>query len=107
MTGEHKPFSVVSTPFNAWDGRFCPDGRLIAYASDESGRDEVYVQAFPQAVERWQISAIGFRIKPWAIFSNVMAFLPRTNGGRRLAGKISFARTWRFWQARISLRWKF
>jgi Tol biopolymer transport system component len=65
MTGERKPFPVVQTPFSADDGRFSPDGRLIAYTSNESGRKELYVQAFPQPVERWQISTGGGGSPRW------------------------------------------
>jgi dipeptidyl aminopeptidase/acylaminoacyl peptidase len=59
MTGERKPFAITQTPFDYGMAQFSPDGRLISYASDESGRYEVYVQAFPKAVERWQLSSAG------------------------------------------------
>jgi len=65
LTGERKPFPVTQTSFNEFDGRFSPDSRLIAYTSNESGRNEVYVQAFPQAVERWQISTGGGGLPRW------------------------------------------
>ena len=65
MTGERKPFPVTQTAFNEGDGRFSPDGRLIAYTSNESGRGEVYVQAFPEAVERWQVSNGGGSLPHW------------------------------------------
>jgi serine/threonine protein kinase len=38
-------------------GRFSPDGKWVAYESDESGRFEVYVQNFPTGGNRWQVSA--------------------------------------------------
>ena len=37
----------LETPANEWAGRLSPDGRFVAYNSDESGRGEVYVQLFP------------------------------------------------------------
>ena len=40
-------------------GRFSPDGRWLAYTSDESGRPEVYVQPFPGHGGKWQISTAG------------------------------------------------
>ena len=43
--GELSP--VTDTPFNERSPRFSPDGRWLAYVSDESGRDEVYVQPYP------------------------------------------------------------
>ena len=47
------------------DSRFSPDGRWLAYDSDESGRSEVYVQAFPGPGGKWQISAAGGSIPRW------------------------------------------
>jgi serine/threonine protein kinase/Tol biopolymer transport system component len=45
-SGERKPIQVDRSEFNEAAGRFSPDGRWIAYASDESGRNEVYVRPF-------------------------------------------------------------
>jgi len=41
------------------DARFSPDGRYLAYDSDESGRYEVYVQAYPVPGGKWQVSSAG------------------------------------------------
>jgi Tol biopolymer transport system component len=57
--GDRKPFPYLQSPFNEQNGVFSPDGRWIAYVSDESGRDEVYVQAFPLSSEKRQISTSG------------------------------------------------
>jgi Tol biopolymer transport system component len=57
------------TPFvtdgNNGDSRFSPDGRWIAYGSDESGRDEVYVRAFPGPGGKWQVSTAGGSSPRW------------------------------------------
>ena len=45
--GEHKPISIASSPFNETQGQVSPDSRWIAYASDESGKYEIYVRPFP------------------------------------------------------------
>ena len=47
MEGNRMPFPVVRTNFDDRDGQFSPDGRWIAYQSNESGRFEIYVQPFP------------------------------------------------------------
>ncbi len=47
-------------------GRFSPDGRWIAYTSDESGRREVYIRSFPDAVSRIQVSAAGGSRPVWS-----------------------------------------
>lgn len=59
MTGEKKPEPVVRSPFTDFQGRFSPDGRWIAYVSNESGREQVYVTGFPSATRRIQISTAG------------------------------------------------
>jgi Tol biopolymer transport system component len=46
-TGERKPIPVANSRFNESQGQFSPDGRWVAYASDESGRHEIYVVPFP------------------------------------------------------------
>ena len=42
-----------------WSPSFSPDGRFLVYASNESGRNEVYVQSFPGPGRTWQISTAG------------------------------------------------
>jgi Tol biopolymer transport system component len=46
LDGDRKPFPIVRTEFNERQGRLSPDGRWMAYTSDESGAAEVYVQGF-------------------------------------------------------------
>jgi Tol biopolymer transport system component len=50
---------LVTTPFLDQMGRLSPDGRLLAYASEESGRWEIYVQALGAGGGRWQVSSQG------------------------------------------------
>jgi Tol biopolymer transport system component len=59
MTGERKPQLVVQSQFNELQGKFSPDGQWIAYVSNESGRGEIYLQGFPKAASRTQISTAG------------------------------------------------
>jgi hypothetical protein len=47
LFGERKPFPLLATPFVEVLARFSPDGRWVAYQSNESGQDEVYVVPFP------------------------------------------------------------
>lgn len=62
--GEPRPF--LSGPFIEQDAAFSPDGRWLAYASNESGKLEVYVQPFPGPGGRWQISAGGGSSPRWS-----------------------------------------
>jgi eukaryotic-like serine/threonine-protein kinase len=57
--GDKKPYEYLRTPFFESQARFSPDGRWVAYTSNESGRPEVYVQSFPQTDSKWQISTDG------------------------------------------------
>lgn len=66
MTGERKPFPVVRTSFNEMEGQFSPDGRWLAYASNESGRYEIDIRPFPEAGGKWQVSTVGGTQPRWA-----------------------------------------
>ncbi len=55
-SGEKKPFRALGTEANEMAGTLSPDGRWLAYASDASGRYEVYVQSFPGGVGMRQVS---------------------------------------------------
>ena len=63
-TGEPQPF--LRTAFNELDPVFSRDCRWIMYASDESGRMEVYVRPFPGPGGKWQISSDGGEFSFWA-----------------------------------------
>ena len=65
MSGDRKPFPYLQTEFDERHGRFSPDGRWVAYTSNESGRDEVYVQSFPLSGAKFQISAGGGMEPQW------------------------------------------
>jgi Tol biopolymer transport system component/tRNA A-37 threonylcarbamoyl transferase component Bud32 len=59
------PVSYLKTEFGESNGRFSPDGRWIAYMSDESGRGEIYVRPFPSGSGKWQVSANGGDFPMW------------------------------------------
>jgi len=65
VTGEPSPTVYLDSTANESGGDFSPDGRWVAYLSDESGRDEVYVRSFPGAGGKWQISAQGAQSGGW------------------------------------------
>ena len=73
LEGDRKPFSFQSSGFNSDDGQFSPDGRWVAYVSDESGRNEVYVRTFSPATAttgsdtggKWLISTAGGTEPRW------------------------------------------
>ncbi|MGE5325740.1 MAG: protein kinase domain-containing protein [Deltaproteobacteria bacterium] len=59
MTGDRKTFSFIATEANEFDGVFSPDGRWLAYLSNETGRSEAYVVPFPGRSGKWQVSSGG------------------------------------------------
>jgi Tol biopolymer transport system component len=65
LTGERKPIPVVQTRFRDEQPQFAPDGKWIAYTSNESGQPEVYVQPFPTSGSKWQISNGGGTQPMW------------------------------------------
>jgi eukaryotic-like serine/threonine-protein kinase len=73
MEGERVPIRLLHTEFNEFDGRFSPDMQWIAYTSDESGSNEIYVRQFLPASEgksfetggRKQISRGGGKSPRW------------------------------------------
>jgi serine/threonine protein kinase/dipeptidyl aminopeptidase/acylaminoacyl peptidase len=74
LEGDKKPVPFALTAFNNSEGQFSPDGRLVAYVSDEAGRDEIYVRTFStdsNAVSsddegKWTISTDGGTEPRWS-----------------------------------------
>ncbi len=66
LEGDRTPTYLVSTPFNEQSPMISPDGRWLAYISEESGQDEVYVQPFPGGGEKQQISTQGGMEPIWS-----------------------------------------
>jgi dipeptidyl aminopeptidase/acylaminoacyl peptidase len=60
-----KPFAFLQSNFNEDHAQFSPDGRWLAYTSNESGRYEVYVQSFPKAGGKYQVSTGGGIAPRW------------------------------------------
>ncbi len=75
MTGTRKAFPFLQSSFAKVWGQFSPDGRWVAYQSNESGRDEIYVRRFLKpgdAVDsavaqagQWQVSTAGGIFPTW------------------------------------------
>jgi eukaryotic-like serine/threonine-protein kinase len=72
LSGDRKASPLIATPFSENNARFSPDGRWLAYDSDETGKNEVFVQPFPPTGEKWQVSTAGGLSPRW------------TSGGREL-----------------------
>jgi len=86
---KQKLYPLLATPFKEGAAHFSPDGKWIAYFSDESGRSEVYVTPFVAPVDsptaeshqrrKWQVSANGGTEPRWRADSQELFFI-RANG---------------------------
>lgn len=65
LTGNQTPFPYVNSDAGENDAKFSPNVRWVAFSSNESGKDEVYVQAFPQSGAKWQVSTGGGASPEW------------------------------------------
>ena len=65
LDGEAEPRPFITSLFNQPHGAFSPDGRWIAYSSNESGHMEVYATPFPGPGRKWQISTDGGAWPQW------------------------------------------
>ena len=66
MPGETKPIRITETPFEESNSQISPDGRWIAYQSNEPGRLEVYIQSFPEPGLKQQVSTAGGAVPRWS-----------------------------------------
>ena len=66
LSDDRTPRPFLVTPFGEFAAQISPDGRWIAYTSNESGREEVYVQSFPGPGGKWQISTAGGGAPRWS-----------------------------------------
>ena len=85
LEGERKPQLFLRTPTNETGPVFSPDGRWLAYRSNESGRQEIYVQPFPATGAKWLISTEGGEEAVWARSGEIFY----RNGDRMMAVEIT------------------
>jgi dipeptidyl aminopeptidase/acylaminoacyl peptidase len=83
LAGERKPVAYVSAPGNQVYAQFSPDGRLVAYSSDEQGQFDVFVATVPQSGALWQISTGGGTMPRWRRDGRELYF--RANDGTLMA----------------------
>jgi len=79
LVGDKKTFGFLETPFIETRGRFSPDGRWIAYVSDESGQLEIYVARFPEATEKRRVSTAGGLWPRWRRDGKEIVYLAPDN----------------------------
>ncbi len=92
-TPAHVSRALVRTPFAEQNGEVSPDGRWLAYQSNESGRFEIYVRPLPDVdAGRWQISTDGGVQPLWSRSGRDLFYL----GSNALMGvRVERGATWR------------
>src|SRR5262247_4239454 len=78
--------AVFKTGKNETGGRFSRDGKWVAYASDKSGKYQIYVQPFPPTGEESQISFDGGTVPRWSHDGKELFF--RDQAGNLMAAEI-------------------
>ena len=76
---ERKPVRFLDSQFAEQSARFSPNARWVAYVTNETGRDEVYVRSFPEGTGRRQISINGGQTPRWAGDGKELFFIETDN----------------------------
>jgi eukaryotic-like serine/threonine-protein kinase len=76
---QQQPYPFLATPFDENYATFSPDGRWLAYASNESGRSEIYATSFPSGEGKWQISTSGGMFPRWRRDGKEIVYLSTDN----------------------------
>jgi serine/threonine-protein kinase len=85
LKGERKPQPFLVTSFNEGGPKFSPNGRWIAYTSDESGRLEIYLQRIQGTGGKKLVSTDGGNLPIWSHTGSRLFFL---NGNKMMAAKV-------------------
>jgi eukaryotic-like serine/threonine-protein kinase len=83
---DHKAQPFLKTKFNEAAAQFSLDGNWVAYASDESGRNEIYMQPYPGPGGKWQISTVGGREPLWNRNGRELFY---RNGNKMMAAEVA------------------
>jgi dipeptidyl aminopeptidase/acylaminoacyl peptidase len=85
---EREPVAVVATPFDERNPQVSPDGRWLAYSSNQTGRSEIYIQPFPSGAGRIQVSVDGGVFPRWHRGGGELYFMSLVSYGALMASKI-------------------
>ena len=88
LAGARTPAPLAATPFNEMNGQLSPDDHLLAFASNETNRLEVYVAPFPAAAPKYRVSTGGGRNPRWSPNGRDLLYLG--GDGRLMSAAVSF-----------------
>jgi dipeptidyl aminopeptidase/acylaminoacyl peptidase len=91
LDDDRTPRPVVHSRFQERMGSLSPDGRYLAYVSDDTSRREIYVVPFPDLSEKWTISTAGGTAPRWRRNGQELFFIDP--GGRLMSVSVTRGRT--------------
>jgi Tol biopolymer transport system component len=83
LTGDRKPFQFSES--NSSHAQISPDGKWVAYLSNETGRGEVYIKPFPTGSGKWRVSKEGGAFARWKADGSELYFLSAISFGKMMA----------------------
>ena len=85
VSGDRKPVPVLNSPFNQSHPQVSPDGKWVAYHSNETSRNEIYVRPFPSGAGKWQVSAGGGEFARWRSDGRELFYMSANTRGKMMA----------------------
>jgi hypothetical protein len=80
---------LLKAPSVLRNGQFSPDGKWVAYASNETGKWQIYVTSFPEARGKWQVSSGGGEQPRWRGDGKELFYL--SSDGKVMAAPVTTA----------------
>jgi Tol biopolymer transport system component len=85
LSGDRKTVPLLHTPFSESHGQVSPDGKWLAYYSNETGQTEVHVRPFPAGAGNWQVSTSGGVFPRWRGDGRELYYMERASSGQLMA----------------------
>ena len=89
LAGDRKPVPFLPSPFRESHSQISSDGKWIAYASNETGRSEIYVRPFPSGEGKWQISTGGGIFPRWRRDGKELFYMGALSVGKMISVKVN------------------
>ena len=89
LAGDKKPIPFLQTSYNEQHSQISPDGKWIAYYSNETGRSEIYVRPFPSGEGKWQISTNGGQFPRWRRDGRELFYMGAGSLGKMISVKVN------------------
>jgi len=88
LAGDRKPFAFLQAPFDQMWPQISPDGKWIAYGSDETGTLEIYVRPFPSGEGKWQVSTHGGLFPRWRRDGKELFYMGSASSGKIISVRV-------------------